>query len=189
MLKKILVYGIVAGLVAGLPLSALVILAHGSPPAHGMLIGYTIMLVALSTIFVAVKRQRDEVQGGVIRFWPAFGLGVGISAVAGILYVIAWETSVALAHLDFASSYAASIIAEKRAAGASAAELAKTVAEMQQFKIQYANPLFRWPMTFIEIFPVGVLVSLIAAALLRNPRFMPARTAGTAAEAERLNLS
>jgi hypothetical protein len=184
MLKKIVVYGIIAGLVAGVPLSALVILAHGSPPAHGMLVGYTIMLVALSTIFVAVKRQRDEAQGGVIRFWPAFGLGVGISAVAGILYVVAWETSVALAHLDFASSYAASMIAEKRAAGASAAELATLTAQMEQFKIQYANPLFRWPMTFIEIFPVGVLVSLIAAALLRNPRFLPARAATPTAASE-----
>ncbi len=46
---------------------------------------------------------------------------------------------------------------------------------METFKAQYANPLFRLPMTFIEIFPVGVLVSLISAAILRNPRVLPAR--------------
>jgi hypothetical protein len=181
MLNKILVYGIVAGLVAGLPLSAFVIFAHDNSPAHGMLIGYTIMLVALSTIFVAIKRHRDEMLGGVIRFWPAFGLGLGISVVAGILYVIAWEASCANAHVDFASSYAATMIEQKRAAGASAAELAKVTAEMEQFKVQYANPLFRWPMTFIEIFPVGVLVSLISAGLLRSPRFLPARAPAAAA--------
>ncbi len=182
MLNKILVYGIIAGLVAGLPLSAFVIFAHDNSPSHGMLIGYTIMLVALSTIFVAIKRHRDEMLGGVIRFWPAFGLGLGISFVAGILYVIAWEASCAIAHVDFASSYAATIIEQKRAAGASAAELAKVTAEMEQFKVQYANPLFRWPMTFIEIFPVGVLVSLISAALLRSPRFLPARTPAAAVQ-------
>lgn len=175
MLNKILVYGVIAGLVAGLPLSAFVIFAHDNSPAHGMLIGYTIMLVALSTIFVAIKRHRDEVLGGVIRFWPAFALGLGISAVAGIIYVIAWDVSCAIAHVDFASSYAAAVVEQKRAAGASTAELAKVTAEMERFKVQYANPLFRWPMTFIEIFPVGVLVSLISAALLRNPRFMAAR--------------
>jgi hypothetical protein len=175
MLKKILVYGVIAGLIAGLPLSAFVIFRRDTPPAHGMLIGYTIMLIALSTIFVAVKRHRDEALGGVIRFWPAFGLGLGISFVAGILYVLAWEASCAATHFDFASGYAASLIAEKRAAGASAAELAKFTAEMERFKIQYANPLYRLPMTFLEIFPVGILVSLITAGLLRSPRFLPAR--------------
>src|SRR3546814_12654255 len=35
--------------------------------------------------------------------------------------------------------------------------------------------MFRLPMTFVEIFPVGVLVSLVSAAVLRNPRVLPAR--------------
>ena len=39
----------------------------------------------------------------------------------------------------------------------------------------YANPLFRLPITFTEILPVGLIVSLISALLLRNSRFMPAR--------------
>lgn len=46
---------------------------------------------------------------------------------------------------------------------------------MQRFRTQYANPLFRMPMTFTEIFPVDVLVSRISAALLRKPGFLPAR--------------
>ena len=39
----------------------------------------------------------------------------------------------------------------------------------------YANPLYRLPITFVEIFPIGVLISLISAVLLRNSRFLPAR--------------
>jgi hypothetical protein len=104
-------------------------------------------------------------------------MGLGISVVAGILYVAAWEVSQALTGGDFITAYADGMIAEKRAAGASAAEIARLSAEMQAFAVQYANPLFRLPMTFAEIFPVGILVSLITAALLRNPRFMPARAA------------
>jgi hypothetical protein len=42
-------------------------------------------------------------------------------------------------------------------------------------KEMYRNPLFRLPMTFIEIFPVGLLIALISAAILRNPRILPAR--------------
>ena len=41
-------------------------------------------------------------------------------------------------------------------------------------KIQYADPLFRLPITFLEIFPVGLLISLISAAILRNPGVLPA---------------
>ena len=55
--------------------------------------------------------------------------------------------------------------------------LAQVVAEMERFKANYANPLYRLPMTFSEIFPVGILVSLVTAALLRNRRFLPARPA------------
>jgi len=98
---------------------------------------------------------------------------VGISAVAGVIYVIAWETSVWIAHLDFAGSYAQATIDAARAKGVSGAALAKVIAEMDAFKVQYANPLFRWPMTFIEIFPVGVLVSLVSAGLLSFRRFLP----------------
>ena len=59
--------------------------------------------------------------------------------------------------------------------GASAAEVAKVTVQMQAFKVQYASSLYRMPMTFVELFPVGVVISLIAAALLRNSRFLPAR--------------
>lgn len=186
MLKRILTYGVIAGLLVGVPLSIFTLTAGHNMVEHGMLVGYTIMLVALSTIFVAIKRYRDRELGGVIRFWPAFGLGLGISFVAGLIYVLAWEASCAIAHADFATAYANGIIAQQKAAGASAAQIAKTTAEMAQFKVQYANPLFRLPMTFLEIFPVGVLVSLVAAALLRNRRFLPARTAaGTGGGTER----
>ena len=179
MLKTILTYGATAGLIAGVSLSLIILGAGGQPSGHSMLVGYTIMLVALSTIFVAVKRYRDRELGGVIRFWPAFGLGLAISFIAGLFYVLAWETAVAIGHFDFAASYTSAMIAQKKAAGASAAELARFTVEMEHFKVQYANPLFRLPMVFIEIFPVGVLVSLLAAALLRNRRFLPARSSGT----------
>jgi hypothetical protein len=147
MLRTILKYGVIAGLVVG----------------------------ALSAVFVGIKRHRDVDRGGVIGFWPAFGLGLGISFVAGVFYVAAWEAVQAMTQMDFASSYAKAIIASEQAKGASAEALAKLGADMEAFKTQYADPLFRLPMTFAEIFPVGVLVSLISAGLLRNSGFLPAR--------------
>ena len=176
MLRTILTYGAIAGLIAGGGLSAVIIAFNHQSLPYGlnMAIGYLIMLVALSMIFVAVKRRREEL-GGVIRFWPAFGMGLGISFVAALFYVVAWEVVQATIVQDFAGSYAESVIAAQKAKGADAAALAKLTAELEAFKLQYADPLFRLPMTFSEIFPVGVLVSLVSALVLRNPRVLPAR--------------
>jgi len=178
MWRNILKYGLIAGLVVAIPMNLMMAtMSDHAPLAWGMVFGYVTMLVALSAVFIAIKRYRDGELGGVIGFWPALALGIGISVIAGIIYSFAWELSLALSHADFASAYANTLIAEKKAAGASAEAIAKLTAEMDAFKVQYANPLYRMPMTFTEIFPVGVLVSLISAALLRNRRFLAARPA------------
>jgi len=178
MLRKILSYGTIAGLLVGIPMFRIAVgwEGHGSL-AYGMLIGYTIMLIALSAVFVAIKRYRDVDRGGVIGFWVGFGMGLGISVVAGVFYVLAWEAVLAVTHMDFAGEYAGIVIEQEKAKGASAEALAQLTAQMTQFKTDYANPLYRLPMTFTEIFPVGVLVSLISAGLLRNRRFLAMRRA------------
>jgi hypothetical protein len=176
MLRTILKYGVIAGLVVG-GFELLTFTAFpGMPPLkYGMVIGYTTMLIALSAVFVGIKRHRDVDRGGVIGFWPALGVGLGVSFIAGIFYVITWEAVQAMTHMGFATSYSNAIIASEKAKGASAEALAKLTADMEAFKVQYADPMFRLPMTFAEIFPVGVLVSLVSAGLLRNSRFLPAR--------------
>jgi hypothetical protein len=52
--------------------------------------------------------------------------------------------------------------------------LAKAAAEAKVFDAKYANPFFRMPLTFVAMFPVELVVSLISAAILRNRRALPA---------------
>jgi hypothetical protein len=144
---------------------------------HSMWFGYLVMLAALTLIFVGVKRYRDVECGGVIRFGRALAVGLGIAVVAGLIYVIGWEVYERATGWAFMPEYSSSIIEGMRASGASPAEIAAQQEEMRGMAEMYANPLFRWPMVFIEIFPVGLLVALISAALLRNPRLLPARAA------------
>jgi hypothetical protein len=96
--------------------------------------------------------------------------------VAGVIYVIGWEITLAVTDFAFIDSYSNAAVEAARAKGASAADVEAVIAKMAEFRRQYANPFFRLPVTFIEIFPVGCLISLISAALLRNSRFLPART-------------
>lgn len=175
MWKRILTSGGIAGLIVGGELFGVVMLAkgHQSGPG-GVLLGYATMLLAFSLIFLAIKQHRDKTQGGVIRFLPAFGMGLAISFLASVLYVASWEAALAIRHLDFAGEYARATIEAQRAKGVSGAALDKIVREMEAFKAQYAVPYIRYGMSFMEIFPVGFLVSLISAALLRNKSFLPA---------------
>ncbi|ESQ76012.1 DUF4199 domain-containing protein [Asticcacaulis sp. AC402] len=176
MLKKILTYGAIAGVIVGTPLFLMTVtLKAPLPHPWGMVIGYLTMLIALSAVFIAVKRHRDVELGGVIKFWPALGLGLGISVVAGLFYVFAWEVAQMVADVDYIGDMARMELERMRADGAAADKLSAYAAEMEAFKASYANPLIRLPLTFVEIFSVGVLVSLITAALLRNSRFLPAR--------------
>ena len=179
MFGTILKYGLIAGLIVGGINFAMFTFGSGEHDfENGMLIGYATMLVALSAVFAGIKRYRDVELGGVIRFWPAFGMGVAMTVIAGILYVLAWEASQAITGGDFMGAYTAFVLEQARAEGKQAAEIAKLSAEMAEFKVMYANPWFRLPMVFSEIFPVGVLVSLVSAALLRRPDFLPARRVG-----------
>ena len=166
--KTVLTAGLAAGLIAGGVASLFaLLLSHNIPSGWGMAIGYLTMLVALSAIFVAVKRQRDLT--GTIGFWRAFGMGLAITLIASVLYALCWE--VALAIMGGPDAFIDGYAKGLRRHGATAADLA----QVEAMRVGYHNPLIRLPMTMTEIAPVGVLVSLVTAALLRNARFMPAR--------------
>lgn len=173
-MRYALIYGGIAGAAVVGVISATLALDL-SNHLTSMWFGYLVMLTALSLIFVGVKRYRDVECGGVIRFGRAFALGLGMAAVAGLVYALGWELYLALSGYDFMADYSASILAHMRAEGANAAAIAARAAEMEGLAQSYRNPLFRIPMTFVEIFPVGLLVALVSAALLRNPKVMPAK--------------
>ena len=174
MTRIILTYGLISGVVIILGMIAGLHLSGDGPPS--VLIGYLIMLIALSSILVGVKQHRDRALGGVIRFPKALLLGMGIALVASLAYVAVWEAYMALTNYTFMNHYAAEMLERKREAGVSGAAYARAVAEMETMRRQYADPLFRLPITFVEIFPFGALGALASAALLRNPRFLPARS-------------
>ena len=174
MTNSIFLFGTFAGLIIIGAIIATLAFADGDHGASALFLGYLIMIVALSMIFFAVKRYRDQELGGVIKFVPAFLMGLGITAVAGVIYVLVWEVYLAATNYTFMDAYASAMIEAERAKGA-AGDLAKVTEEMESAKALYANPLTRMAMTFVEIAPVGLLIALISAAILRNPKVLPAR--------------
>lgn len=176
MARIIGVYGIIGGIIVaiGMALSIAFVSDHGMV---GMVVGYLTMLAALSMVFVGMKQYRDTVQGGVIGFAKALGVGLGIAAIASLFYVLAWEVYLYQTNYSFMAEYADAAIATMQTEGKPAAEIAKFAAEMKAFEAEYAQPLFRMAMTLTEIAPIGLLVSLVSAVLLRKSSFLPAKAA------------
>lgn len=174
--RIIFIYGAIGGIVV----AAGTWIGMSSQPdgggAWGMVVGYLTMLIALSTVFVGVKQYRDVHGGGVIRFWPAFGVGLAIAGIASLFYILTWEAYLWNTDYAFVNTYFDGEVEKLRASGASADKVAAYAKEMADFKASYANPLFRMPMTLVEIAPVGLLVALVSAGVLRNSKAFPATT-------------
>lgn len=169
-----LVYGGLAGLII-VGMSSIAygfgLVAHSSSPVFG----YTVMLLALTMIFVGVKRYRDVELGGVIRFGRALLVALGIGLVAAIIYAAAFEIFMAVSGFDVTAWFSEVRQRELAAEGASQAAIQAELAEIRAFGETYKNPFVRIPLHFLEIGPVCIVIALVSAALLRNPRLLPAR--------------
>jgi hypothetical protein len=130
--------------------------------------GYASMVLAFSLIFVGVKNFRDNYNGGVISFGTAIQVALLITAVASTIYVVVWLIDYYFFIPDFMGEYAASKLAALKASHASQARIDKEMAELTRYAQMYRNPFFNALMTYAEIVPVGLVVSLIAALILKN---------------------
>ena len=176
MARIITVYGLVSGLIIIAGIIGTIVI-NGDQPHGNVWLGYLIMLLGMSAIFMGVKQHRDQNNGGVIKFLPALGVGLAIALFASLAYVLVWEVYLAATDYAFMDQYIASTLEARRAEGMAPAAYAQLEAQMRQMAEAYESPLFRLPMTFAEIFPVGLLVSIVSAVLLRNSRFLPAKAA------------
>ena len=172
MKKIVLIYGLIGGLI----ISVLMWLTLGSEQVdfeNGELIGYTTMVVALSTIFFGVKAYRDKHLGGRITFGKAFLLGLYIALVASTLYVASWMLLSATTGDDFMVQYYEHAKQEMESSNMPAEEMNAKLEEMQQFAELYKNPIVKIGFTYLEILPVGLLVSLLVAAILKRKEARP----------------
>lgn len=168
MRKTVVTFGVIAGLI----LSGLMVLSTGVADRVGFgsaeVLGYTSMVAAFLMVFFGVKSYRDRVGQGEISFGKAFGMSVAMVGLASIFYVATWNVLYTAVWPDFGKQYAEHVIEQARADGATDAELARKRHEMAVFQQRYQNPVFRSAMTFLEPLPVGLVMSLFTAGVLRR---------------------
>lgn len=174
MKKNVLVFGLIAGFIV----SVFMVLSMANcidagDFGHSMVLGYAAMIIAFSFVFVGIKNQRDKLDGGIITFGKAFKTGLWITLIASTIYVAVWLVDYYYFIPDFMEKYSAHMIEQTKASGASAAEMDKQLADMAYYKEMYKNPLFVILFTYMEILPVGLLITVISAFILKRKEKNP----------------
>ena len=168
MKKTILTFGLISGAISSLMMVATVPFAHRIGFNKALVVGYTTMVLSFLLVSFGIRSYRDNVGNGHITFAKAFAVGISITLISCVFYVVTWEILYFNFMHDFMDNYGAHTIENLRASGASAAAIQVQVEHLKQFKEQYENPLFNSLMTFIEPFPVGLAITLVSAAVLRK---------------------
>lgn len=169
MKRNILIYGAIAGLIVSISIAYTAIQCYNNQDFSGnMWLGYTFMLAAFAFVFVGVKNYRDQINGGSITFAKAFKLGILTTLFASTIYVVTWLIAYYLFIPDFMDKYTAHVINDAKASGLSAAALQQKIIEMDNFKVMYKSPVLVVLFTYMEIFPVGLLVSIVSALILKK---------------------
>ena len=168
MKKTVLTFGLIAGAISAVMMLATVPFVHKMGNTQALIIGYTTIVLAALLVFFGVRSYRDNVGGGRVTFGRAFAVGILITIISNACYVATWEVVNAKLMPDFADTHAAQMIERAKASGASPEKIEKTTREAADFKRMYKNPAIRMAWTFAEPFPVGLVITLISAAVLRR---------------------
>jgi hypothetical protein len=168
MKKTVLTFGLISGAVAAVLMTSLVSFVYRIGFDKGVILGYTAIVVSLLFVPFGIRSYRENVGGGSITFGRAFAIGILITIISCICYVVAWEIVYFNFLPDFGEKYAAYMIEKARAAGASQQAIEATVQEMKGMKVMLDNPLINAALSFIEPFPVGLIITLISSVILRK---------------------
>jgi hypothetical protein len=164
--KTILTFGLISGALISLMMALTV--PFQDKIGHSYVIGYATIVLSLLLSFFGIRSYRDNVGKGQITFGKAFAVGISITIISCLCYVLTWEIIYYNFMPDFMDKYAAQVIEKMKAAGETAAAIQQKTVELDKLKVMYKNPLINMAMTFIEPFPVGLIITLISAAVLRR---------------------
>jgi hypothetical protein len=168
MKKSVWKYGLLSGLALAIPMAVTVPLEHRIGASWSMAVGYTIMVLSFLIVFVGVKHYRDTECGGSITFGRAFVAGALMMLISCVCYVVMWEALNATVEKNFAHDYAASMVKRAQNSGLEGAALEAKIAEAHKFEAMYSNPLYRMSMTLLEPLPVGIVMALVTAGIMRR---------------------
>ena len=121
-------------------------------------------MTALARAQKSTPRPSQPGAGSLRRWWHK----AWPPSLVVVFVVIAWEIAYFNFFPDFLDQYNAHALARMREAGESPAAIQKATERMAAMAKLYTNPLFNSAVTFMEVFPVGLIMTLVSAGILRR---------------------
>ena len=174
MKKTVLTFGLIAGVMISVLMDGSLLLSDKLGSSHSMLLGYTMMVASFLLIYFGIRSYRDNALAGQISFGRAFACGILITLITTVCYVVTWEIIYFNFIPHFMDSYFADAVDKIKASGASPDTIQAKLADLEKSKRLYSNPFYNAALTFLEPFPVGLVITLLSAAILRKKS--PAQT-------------
>ncbi|MGA8109700.1 MAG: DUF4199 domain-containing protein [Acidobacteriaceae bacterium] len=168
MKKTVLTFGLISGLMISVLMGGNLLLRNRIGPSHSLLIGYTTMVASFLLIYFGIRSYRDNTLAGRISFGRAFACGILITLITTVCYVAMWEVLYFNFMPHFMDSYFAAQIHRIQSSGLDPATTAARVAAIRRSQQLYQNPLVNMAYTFMEPLPVGLIITLLSAAVLRR---------------------
>jgi hypothetical protein len=168
MKKTVLIFGVISGAVSSGIMLATLPFVDKLDFDKGAIIGYTSLVLSALVVFFGVRSYRDNVGNGHLGFGRGFATGLLITLISCACYVVTWEILYFKLMPDFGQKFATHMVDRVRDAGGTPQQIADMRRQADSFKQMYDNPLMNAAITFTEPFPIGLVVSVLSAAILRK---------------------
>jgi Protein of unknown function (DUF4199) len=174
MKKTVVTFGLISGAISSLMMVGIVSFGNRIGFDRGAIISYTSIVASFLTVYFGIRSYRDNIGNGQITFLKGFAVGMCITLISCLCYVVTWEVIYYNYIPGYWDKYGAHLAEKLRASGASSAAVQAKLEEVAKYKEMYKNPLLNAALTFIGPFPIGLIITLISAAVLkRNPQSQP----------------
>jgi len=168
MKKTVLTFGVISGVISSVLMLLTIPFIDRIGFDRGVIVGYTAMVLSFLLVFFGIRSYRENIGDGTISFGRAFAVGILITLISCVFYVLTWQVVYYKLLPDFHDKFMNYMMEQARNSGGTQAEIAAKLEETKRFGELYRNPLVNIAYTFIEPLPVGLLVTLISSLILRR---------------------
>lgn len=167
--KIIIKYGLIAGLIlSGMAVVGFLMEGGNGKFDSGQSIGYIFQIAAFLMIFLGIREHRDKLLGGSINFTMAFRTGLLIVIIGSLMYTLTWMIYIHFVDTGFTDRYTEFMVDQIKNQITDPAEAEKNIEAFRKNMTEFKHPATRSMYTFLEVFPPGLLITILCALLMRR---------------------